>query len=398
MPLSARKVETAGPGKHGDGRGLFLLVKPTGARSWVLRYQLNGRRRDLGLGAFPEVTLANAREKALDARRLIADGRDPLSERRKTKFLTFEDAASALIDSKRSGWKSDKHAAQWSSTLNTYAKPKLGALDVKSIETVDVIGVLKPIWNKTPETASRLRQRIEAVLDYATAIGVRTGDNPARWRGHLDHLLPKPSKVRAVKHHGAMAYGDVPAFMASLAQREGVSARALTFTILTAARSGETRNMRWAEIDLDNRMWIIPAERMKAAKEHRVPLSDTVLALLGDKGADNDLIFASDAKTNKPVPATGKPISDMSMSAVLRRMKLDGITVHGFRSCFRDWAGETTAFPREVIEAALAHQLKDKAEAAYARGDLLDKRRELMGAWANFINDEKNTRTHLHVA
>ncbi len=378
MALSVRKVESAGPGKHGDGRGLFLFVKPTGARSWVLRYQLNGRRRDLGLGAYPEVTLAKAREKALEARRLISEGSDPLSTRDKTKSLTFKHAASALIESKRSGWKNAKHAAQWSSTLNTFAMPKLGDLDVKVIETADVIAVLKPIWNEKPETASRLRQRIEAVLDYATAVGVRGGDNPARWRGHLDHLLPKPSKVRAVRHHAAIPYADAATFMAALSEREGVSARALAFTVLTAARSGETREMRWKEIDLKNRMWIIPAQRMKAAKEHRVPLSDSALNILGKRGGDNDLVFGSDTRL-------GNSISDMSMTAVLRRMKLDEITVHGFRSAFRDWAGETTGFPREVIEAALAHQLKDKAEAAYARGDLMDKRRELMAAWANFV-------------
>jgi len=390
MVLSVRKVESAGPGKHGDGRGLFLLVKPTGARSWVLRYQLNGRRRDLGLGAFPEVTLANAREKSLEARRLISEGRDPLSERKKTKFLSFKDAASALIESKRSGWKNAKHAAQWSSTLNTYAMPKLGDLDVKVIETADVVSVLKPIWNEKPETASRLRQRVEAILDYATVLGVRVGDNPARWRGHLDHLLPKPSKVRAVRHHAAMAYANTPAFMAALAGRQGVSARALAFTVLTAARSGETREMRWKEIDFENRMWIIPAQRMKAAKEHRVPLSDSALKLLGEVGGDNELVFGSETRP-------GRSISDMSMTAVLRRMKLDEITVHGFRSTFRDWAGETTGFPREVIEAALAHQLKDKAEAAYARGDMLDKRRELMAAWAKFNKNENIVETHLYV-
>ncbi len=389
MALSARKVESAEPGKHGDGRGLFLLVKPSGARSWVLRYQMRGRRRDRGLGAYPEVTLAYARDKALEARRMIAKGRDPISERMKTTHLTFAEAASALIESRRSGWKNAKHGAQWSSTLNTYVMPKLGDLDVKVIETADVIAVLKPVWNEIPETASRLRQRIEAVLDYATAIGVRAGDNPARWRGHLDHLLPKPSKVRAVKHHAAMAYADVPAFMASLAQREGVSARALAFTILTAARSGETREMCWAEIDLENRMWIIPTEKMKAAKEHRVPLTDAALKLLGESGEDNDLVFGSEAKP-------GKPISDMSMIAVPRRMKLEDITVHGFRSSFRDWAGETTNFPREVIEAALAHRLKDKAEAAYARGDLFYKRRELMEAWAKFLVCEKESKTHLY--
>lgn len=390
MALSARKVESAEAGKHGDGRGLFLLVKPTGARSWVLRYQLNGRRRDLGLGAYPEVTLANARTKALEARRLIAEGRDPLSERKKSKFLTFKEAASALIESKRSGWKNAKHAAQWPSTLNNYAMPKLGDLDVKLIETADVIAVLKPIWNEKPETASRLRQRIEAVLDYTTAMGIRTGDNPARWRGHLDHLLPKPSKVRAVKHHAAMGYADIPEFMASLNQREGVSARALAFTILTSARSGETREMVWGEVDTETQMWIIPAAKMKAAKEHRVPLSEAAMKLMGIRDADNDLVFGSDTKF-------GKPISDMSMTAVLRRMKLNGVTVHGFRSSFRDWAGETTSFPREVIESALAHQLKDKAEAAYARGDLFDKRRELMAAWADYINGKKKSDAHLYV-
>lgn len=375
MALSARKVENAGPGKHGDGRGLFLLVKPTGARSWVLRYQLDGRRRDLGLGAYPEVTLAKAREKALDARRLLADGIDPLTERSKAKRLTFRVAAAALIESKRSGWKNEKHAKQWSSTLNTYAMPFLRDMDVRKIETADVMSVLNPIWNEKPETASRLRQRIEAVLDYAAAMGSRSGDNPARWRGHLDHLLPKPTKVRAVKHHAAMPYQDVSGFMASLAGRDGVSARALAFTVLTAARSGETRGMRWAEIDLDHRIWIIPANRMKAAKEHRVPLSDAVIAQLGARRGDCDLVFESDARP-------GKPISDMSMTAVLRRMGQDAFTVHGFRSSFRDWAGETTGYPREVIEAALAHRLKDKAEAAYARGDLFDKRRNLMDDWA----------------
>ena len=391
MTLSARRVESAGPGKHGDGRGLILVVKPTGARSWVLRYQLKGRRRDLGLGPYPEVALAHAREKALEARRLIAEGIDPLSERKKIKLLTFRVAASALIESKRSGWKNAKHAAQWTSTLHTYAMPKLGDLDVKVIETADVISVLKPIWNEKTETASRLRQRIEAVLDYATAIGVRNGDNPARWRGHLDHLLPRPSKVRAVRHHAAMAYTEVPEFMAALGLREGVSARALAFTVLTAARSGETREMRWAEIDFDSRMWIIPAQRMKAAKEHRVPLTDAALNLLAERGNDCDLVFGSDVKP-------GKPISDMSMTSVLRRMNRNSVTGHGFRSAFRDWAGETTAFPREVIEAALAHRLKDKAEAAYARGDLFDKRRQLMEAWAALITGDKRTNAHLHDA
>jgi len=376
MPLSARKVETATPGKHGDGRGLFLLVKPSGARSWVLRYQVHGRRRDLGLGAYPDVTLLIARERALDARRLIANGEDPIAKKRQAKPKTFKDAALELIESKRPGWKNAKHAAQWTSTLETYVFPKIGSVQVARVETADVIAALKPSWAEKPETANRVRQRIEAVLDYATALGLRAGDNPARWRGHLDHLLPKPTKVRAVKHHPALPHAEIAGFMGDLSNRTGVGARALAFTILTAARSGETRGMTWSEVDFENQIWTIPAQRMKAGKEHRVPLSDAALAQLGRRRDNDTLVFESEAKP-------GKPISDMSMTAVLRRMGHGGITVHGFRSTFRDWAGETTGFPREVIELALAHGIKDKAEAAYARSDLFDKRRKLMNAWAN---------------
>ena len=375
MPLSAQKVKTAGPGRHGDGRGLFLYVKPSGSRSWVLRYQIQGRRRDLGLGSFPDVTLAMARDRATEARRLIAEGQDPIAKKQQAKPKTFKEAALELIESKRPGWKNAKHAAQWTSTLEAYAFPKIGQAQVSKIETADVISALTPIWTTKPETANRVRQRIEAVLDYASALGIRTGDNPARWRGHLDHLLPKPTKVRAVKHHPALPHADIADFMEELESREGVAARALGFTILTAARSGETRGARWAEIDLQAKVWTIPSSRMKAGKEHRVPLSEAALSLLGKKQSDDKLIFESEAKP-------GKPISDMSMTAVLRRMERKDITVHGFRSTFRDWAGETTGFPREVIEAALAHGIKDKAEAAYARSDLFDKRRDLMAAWA----------------
>ncbi len=375
MSLSARQVETAGPGRHGDGRGLFLYVKASGARSWVLRYQVLGKRHDLGLGAYPEVSLAMARDRALQARRMIQEGDDPIAKRRRTQHKTFEDAARELIESKRRGWKNAKHASQWSSTLEAYVFPSLGRMQMEGIQTADVIGVLKPIWTDKPETANRVRQRIEAVLDYASALGLRTGDNPARWRGHLDHLLPKPSKVRAVKHHPALAHVEIADFMQDLSARTGVAARALAFTILTAARSGETRGATWAEIDLDTKLWTIPAERMKAGKEHRVPLTPEAIANLGSKSAGTTLIFGSETKP-------GKSISDMSMTAVLRRMARDGITVHGFRSTFRDWAGETTGFPREVIEAALAHGIKDKAEAAYARSDLFEKRRKLMEAWA----------------
>ena len=375
MTLSAQKVKTAGPGRHGDGRGLFLYVKPSGSRSWVLRYQMQGRRRDLGLGSFPDVSLAMARSRASEARRLIAEGVDPIAKKQQATPKTFKDAALELIDSKRPGWKNAKHAAQWTSTLEAYAFPKIGQVQVAKIETADVIAALTPIWSTKPETANRVRQRIEAVLDYTSALGIRTGDNPARWRGHLDHLLPKPKNVRAVKHHAALPHAEIADFMMELDAREGVAARALGFTILTAARSGETRGATWAEIDLDAKLWTIPAGRMKAGKEHRVPLSKAAIALLSSKRGGNKLIFESEAKP-------GKSISDMSMTAVLRRMKRDDITVHGFRSTFRDWAGETTGFPREVIEAALAHGIKDKAEAAYARSDLFDKRRSLMEAWA----------------
>ena len=376
MALSARKAETAGPGRHGDGRGLFLYVKPSGSRSWVLRYQVQGRRRDLGLGAYPEISLAMARERAAEARRLIAMGDDPITRRQMAKPKTFKAAALELIESKRPGWKNAKHAAQWTSTLETYVFPKIGQVQAAKVETADVIGVLTPIWSDKPETANRVRQRIEAVLDYASALGVRAGDNSARWRGHLDHLLPKPTKVRAVKHHPALPHDEIADFLADLATRPGIAARALRFTILTAARSGETRGMTWGEVDLDRRVWTIPADRMKAGKEHRVPLAAAAIACLGPRRADDALVFESETKP-------GAAISDMSMTAVLRRMKRDGITVHGFRSTFRDWAGEMTGFPREVIEAALAHRLKDRAEAAYARSDLFDKRRDLMEAWSH---------------
>ena len=378
--LTARRVETAQPGTYDDGRGLRLVVRPSGARSWILRYQLNGMRRDMGLGRWPETTLAMARDKALDVRRGIdATRRDPIAERRKVKGLLFKAAAAALIESKRPGWRNEKHAAQWVSTLETYAYPKLGTRDVRAIDTQDVMTVLQPIWSQKTETASRVRQRVEAVLDYATAMGARTGDNPARWRGHLDHLLPQPAKVRAVEHHAALDWRDAPAFMVELANRDGIATKALAFAILTAARSGEVRGMTWGEVDAVDGIWTVPANRIKGGKEHRVPLTAAALALLGAVGKVDALVFPSPTKT----PA--RPLSVATLTAVLGRMGRDEITAHGFRSTFRDWAGETTAHPREVIEAALAHRLKDKAEAAYARGDLFVKRRRLMEDWAEFL-------------
>jgi integrase len=379
--LTDRTVKTVGPGRYSDGtvKGLMLVVRDGGSRSWVLRYQRGGRRRDMGLGGYPEISLADARDRALEARRTLKrDGKDPIAERGRAKVRTFKETAEALIQSKRPGWRNAKHAAQWTSTLETYAYPKLGALDVQAVDTDVMLEVLRPIWASKTETASRVRQRIEAVLDYAIATRARTGDNPARWKGHLDHLLPRPSKVRAVKHHAALDWRQAPAFMAELANRQGIDARALAFTVLTAARSGEVRGMTWAEVDLDDAVWTVPASRNKASKEHRVPLTPAAVALLGDPGKPYEFVFASPIKK-------AKPLSDATLAAVLDRMKLGGITVHGFRSCFRDWAGETTAHAREVVEAAMAHKLKDKAEAAYARGDLFQKRRALMRDWAVYL-------------
>jgi integrase len=336
-----------------------------------------GRRRDFGLGPWPEVSLAEARERALTARRLTRAGRDPITERRhgQGQGMTFRTAAAAMIEAKRPGWRNAKHAAQWSATLETYAYPKLGTLDVQAIDTTAVLEVLRPIWTTKTETASRVRQRIEAVLDYATAVKARTGENPARWRGHLDHLLAKPSAVHTVKHHAALDWRQAPDFMAELEKRPVIDARALAFTILTVARSGEVRGMKWGELDLNDGVWTVPASRIKAGREHRVPLQPAAIAPLGAPGEPDELVFPS------PVKA-GKPLSDAALAAVLERMGYDEITVHGFRSTFRDWAGETTPHAREVIEAALAHKLKDKAEAAYARGDLFRKRRRLMQDWA----------------
>ena len=377
VALSVRKVESAPAGRYTDGRGLMLVVKPSGTRSWVLRYQLNGRRRDMGLGPYPEVTLSAAREKAVVARRQVVEGFDPLNAPT-PRSMSFREAAADLIASKNPGWRNAKHAAQWTSTLRTYVDPVLGCLDVNAIDTQHVLAVLRPVWILKPETASRLRQRIEAVLDYAAAQGLRDGQNPSRWRGHLQNLLPRPSAVRRVQHHPALDWRDMPAFMTDLRQRDGISARALEFVVLTAARSGEVRGMRWGEVDFQSHRWTVPPSRMKAGKEHRVPLTARSMEILGEPGEPHALVF--------PAPAgPDRPLSDMALTAVLKRMRWADITVHGFRSTFRDWAGEMTSFQREVIEAALAHRLKDQAEAAYARGDLFVKRRKVMNSWERFL-------------
>ena len=379
--MNAAKVKNAKPGYHADGRGLYLVVKPSGSKSWTLRYTLNGTRRDMGLGPYPTIDLATARQKAEDQRRLLVDRLDPLEargRRRSRKRATFKAAAEALIESKKPGWRNEKHAAQWASTLETYVYPHVGDRDVAQIDTDSVAGLLKPIWTEKPETASRVRQRVEAVLDYAIALNQRDGPNPARWRGHLDHLLPKVSKVKRVQHHPALPWREMTGFMVQVRGQEGLGARALELTILTACRSGEVLGAKWDELDLEAAVWTVPAERMKAQRPHRVPLPKDAVALL------EALPRFEGAAYVFPGAKEGKPLSNMSMTTVLRRMGRTDITVHGFRSTFRDWAAENTNFPRELAEAALAHVLDSKTEAAYQRGDLLDRRRELMEAWAGW--------------
>lgn len=388
--LSAIEVQRlTKPGFHAAGgvAGLHLQVLPSGARSWVLRVVIGGKRRDMGLGGYPDVPLAMAREKARKARDDIENGIDPIAQRvaaRSTLMAargaetTFEQAARKFIEAKSAEWANAKHAAQWTATLETYAFPVVGKMQVRDVTLSHIVKILEPIWTTKTETASRLRGRIESVLDWATVRGYRTADNPARWKGHLDKILPKPGKVTKIEHHAALPYNQVAGFMADLAKREGMAARALEVLILTATRSGDVRGATWEEIDIDGALWIIPAARMKAGKEHRVPLSQQVIEKLRalPRLADNTLVF--------PAPRGGV-LSDMTMTAVMRRMGVAAVP-HGFRSSFRDWAGETTAYPREVIEHALAHQLKDKAEAAYQRGDLLAKRARLMADWAKFCD------------
>jgi integrase len=377
-------------GYYADGGGLYFRVSEFGTSSWAFRYTIAGKAREMGLGAFPDVTMKEARERAAEARKSLRDGIDPIEVRKEAysakvasnaSALTFEQCAAAYIAAKEPEWKNAKHGEQWRNTLATYAYPIIGKILVRDVEQAHILRILEPIWTTKTETASRLRGRLENVIDYATARGYRTGDNPARWRGHLDMILPKPSKVAKVDHHAALPYTEIGSFMADLKNQVGQGARALELAILTAARSGEVRGATWAEIDLSAAVWTIPKERMKAGKEHRIPLSPAAVQLLENlpRLADSNLLFPS---------SKGKELSDMTLTAVLRRMERP-ITAHGFRSTFRDWAGETTAFPREVIEHALAHQLKDKAEAAYARGTLFEKRRRLMADWATYCATEK---------
>ena len=386
--LSAVEVRTiARKGMYHDGGGLYLQVNAVGAKSWIFRFMLDGRPREMGLGPAHAIPLAEARKRATECRRMRIDGIDPIEARsaertsRKldaAKSMTFDACAGAYIDAHESGWRNAKHRDQWRNTLSSYASPVFGSLPVQTVDVGLVMKALEPIWNAKPETASRLRGRIEAVLDWATVRGYRKGENPARWRGHLDKLLPARGKVRQVEHHPALPYVELPDFILELRAQEGVAALALEFLILTAARTGEVIAARWAEVELRERVWIVPATRMKARREHRVPLAAAAAGIVDrlQGGRESEFVFPGGKK--------GKPLSNMAMLALLKRMGRGELTAHGFRSSFRDWTAERTSFPREVAEMALAHTVGDKVEAAYRRGDLFAKRRQLMEAWARF--------------
>lgn len=379
-------MEVTKPGYHADGLGLYLQVSVWGTKSWVLRYTRHQKAHTLGLGPVHTISLLEARKRARKARQDLLDGIDPIAVKRQkaqqakleqARMMTFQQCAEAYIEAHRAGWKNAKHAEQWQATLASYAYPVLGMLNVKDVDTALVMKVLEPIWTEKTETASRLRGRIESILGWATVRGYRQGDNPARWRGHLDNLLAPRNKVQKAVHHAALSYTEIGAFILALRKMEGMAALALEFTILTASRTSETIGATWAEIDFQEAVWTIPATRMKAEKEHRVPLSARALAILRElQPLGGEFVFQG--------LKAGKSISNMAMLKLLQRMARTDLTVHGFRSTFRDWAGEMTAHPREVIEHALAHQLKDKAEAAYARGTLFQKRRRLMEDWARY--------------
>ena len=386
--LSAVEVRSiARKGMYHDGGGLYLQVSASGAKSWILRFMLAGRARAMGLGPLQAIPLAEARKRAAECRRMRVDGIDPIAARGAQRAqrrleaataMTFKQCAGAYIEAHKAGWKNPKHAAQWPSTLATYVYPVFGGLPVQAVDVGLVMKVLEPIWVEKSETASRLRGRIESILDWATTRGYRQGENPARWRGHLENLLPKKSKVRRVKHHPALPYDEIAGFVAELRAQEGVAASALEFLILTAARTGEVIGARWDEVDLAEKIWVVPAERMKAGREHRVPLSAAAATVLKriNEIHEGDNVF--------PGGKRGMPLSNMAMLALLRRMGRGDLTAHGFRSSFRDWAAERTNFPHEVAEMALAHTVGDKVEAAYRRGDLFQKRRQIMEAWARF--------------
>jgi integrase len=386
--LTALKVERARtPGLLNDGKGLNLRIaagKAGVTKSWVFRFMIAGWAREMGLGSLDVVSLSEARERARQWRRLVKEGVDPIDARKArraaarvetAKALSFAECAQRYIMAHRDSWKNAKHAGQWSATLEAYAFPTIGKLPVASIDTTLVTKALEPIWTAKPQTASRVRGRIESILDWATARGYCQGENPARWRGHIENLLPKTSKLARVEHHAALRYVEIGAFMAELRCQDGVSARALEFAILTAARTGEVLGARWDEIDLAEKVWTIQPSRTKTGKEHRVPLPQRALDIL------NEMRIVRQGELVFPGRRRGRPLSHQAMLRMLATMKRADLTAHGFRSTFRDWAAECTNFPREVCEAALAHAIANKAEAAYRRGDLFMKRALLMAAW-----------------
>jgi integrase len=392
--LKIARLNTAG--RYGDGLGLWLQVGPTGGKAWLFRYQRAGKARQMGLGALHTISLAEARDKARECRKLLLAGMDPIEAKRdhrtrtalaKAQGTTFRECAERYIGAHQASWRNPKHAAQWPATLASYVFPHIGALPVAAIDTDLVLKCIEPIWAAKPETAGRIRGRIELILDWAKAREMRLGENPARWRGHLDKLLPAKSKIAPTKHHAALSYREMAKFMALLRKRSGISVIALQFTILTAARTSEAIGAEQGEVDSKNRIWIVPAVRMKARREHRVPLADTTLKLLKslptEKGNPHLFIGAR----------SGAAVSNMAMLEVLREMDRGDLTVHGFRSTFRDWAAETTNYPNEVVEMALAHAVGDKVEAAYRRGDLFEKRRALANDWARYC-DGKSTSAH----
>lgn len=392
--LTALQVkQNTNPGWYADGQGLYLQVSQSGSKSWVYRYQKAGKERRHGLGPYPSVSLENARRGAEFCRQLRAEGNDPIDYKRQlelnrqlenAKGITFKECALAYIDSHKAGWKNRKHESQWRNTLETYAFPIMGNLSVQHIDVGLVLKVLEPIWFEKTETASRVRQRIENILDWAKVRNHRTGENPALWRGHLEKLLPKRTKVQKVKHFAAMPYNELPDYFRSLRKIDTLAAKTLAFTILTATRSNEAREAKWEEIDLKAKAWIIPDERMKAGRPHRVPLTQECIEILNEvkRLKVNELVF--------PGLRKGKPISDAALLKHLKQTHCE-LTIHGFRSSFRDWCAEMTNYPGALAEAALAHTLKDKTEAAYQRGDMLDRRRNLMDAWANYCMNGQKT-------
>ena len=380
-----------------DGNGLYLLVSETGAKSWVFRYSLNGRRRDMGLGSVGIWTLSEARNRALEQRQKLSRGIDPIDSARAqaanqaaelAHSVDFETAAGEYITAHRPEWRNAKHAAQWTATLETYAYPQIGTTPVRLIDTAAVMKVLRPIWTEKPETAGRVRGRIESILNWCTTHEYRSGDNPARWRGHLQNLLPRLSAIRTVKHHAHLPYEQLPTFMGALAKMDGTSRDALMLVILTACRTGEAIASRVSEFDLKKRLWTIPAIRTKTKVEYRIPLVDVALSLVDVRCQNkdpNDWVFPG---------IRNKHLSNMAMSQLLARMKRDDVTVHGFRATFKTWASETATFPTNVVEAALAHIQSDEMEKAYNRGDMLQKRRELLTEWSRFANSKQKKKRH----